>query len=305
MLSLANEMQEGQGVDPHTWHAATVVMNNDPNKWGRIQARVDEIFDGIPDNDLPWAIPAGWDHTDGGHADSGVVVIPKVGSKVQVRFQRGDVHYPEYKGYHVDETTKLQESIMNYPDRAVMRFQNKTLAVVDTKDNIIYMRSPGDVRICIVGNLQIELLGNLTELIHGNVHREIRGNVDETILGNVTRKVVGNLDERFDSNVTRRVDGNVDEQVGGNFKESITGNHHVDVSGSSMESVAGNINQCSSGQSTYRAGATLALEGNPIHENSGVGEGDPGASGAQDAQEADPPVLEDWPGIRGGAHGTY
>lgn len=274
MLNITQDMAEGQGLNKETWYAAKVVHNNDPDRYGRIQARVEEIFDGIPDEDLPWAIPAAWNHPDGGHSESGLLLIPKVGSKVQVRFQKGNPMYPEYKGYHVDKTTALQEGEMNYPDRAVARFQNKTLMVIDTKDNIIYMRSPGDVRICIVGDLQLEVMGNVIERIHGNVHRQIDGNLDETVKGNHT--------------VT----------VNGNVKEHIGGEHHAKTDGDYKESVGGKMTQASGGMATYRSNATVALEGATIHENSGVGDADPGGAG-----DAEAPTLKDWPGIRGGAQG--
>lgn len=274
MLNIASDMAEGQGLNKETWYAATVTFNKDPDKYGRVQARVEEIFDGIPDEDLPWAIPAFWNHPDGGHGESGLLLVPKVGSKIHIRFQKGNPLYPEYKGYNVDKTTALQEGKMNYPDRAVARFQNKTLMVIDTKDNIIYMRSPGDVRICIVGDLQLEVMGNVIERIHGNVHRQIDGNLDETVKGNHT--------------VT----------VNGNVKEHIGGEHHAKTDGDYKESVGGAMTQASGGMATYRSAATVALEGSTIHENSGVGASDPGGAG-----DAEAPTLKEWPGIRGGPQG--
>lgn len=274
MMNIVQDMSEGQGLNKDTWYAATVVYNNDPDKYGRIQARIETIFDGIDDGDLPWAIPSAWNHPDGGDSTSGLLLVPKVGSKVQIRFQKGNPLYPEYRGYNVDKITALQEGEMNYPNRAVARFQNKTLMVIDTQDNIIYMRSPGDVRICIVGDLQLEVMGNVIERIHGNVHRQIDGNLDETVKGNHT--------------VT----------VNGNVKEHIGGKHHAKTNGDYKESVGGKIIQASGGKATYRSDSTLALEGSTIHENSGVGDADPGSAG-----DAEAPVLKDWPGIRGGPQG--
>lgn len=274
MLNIASDMAEGQGLNPQIWYAAKVVFNNDPDRHGRIQARIEEIFDGIPDADLPWAIPADWNHPDGGHSDSGILLVPKIGSKVQVRFQKGNPLYPEYKGYHVDDMTALQEGEMNYPDRAVLRFQNKTLMVVDTRDNIIYARSPGDVRICIVGDLQLEVMGNVIERIHGNVKREIYGNLDETVKGTHTTTVKGDR------------------------KEHIVGEHHVRTDKDYKESVGGSMTQSSKGMATYRSDAVVALDGSAIYENSGMSAPDPGSAG-----DAEPPELKEWPGIRGGAQG--
>lgn len=276
MINPTMDMAEGQGLSKDLWYVAQVVDNNDPKQLGRIKARVPEIFNGVSDKDLPWCIPASFNHTDGANAGSGVLIIPKVGSRVQVHFQQGNPLYPEYGGYHVDAQTALQEGAMNYPDRAVVRFMNKALLVVDTKDDIIYLRSPGDLRICVVGDLQLEVMGNVTERIHGNVTRQIDGNLDETIMGN--HKVT----------------------VNGSVKEHISGTHHAKTDGDYLESVGGSVIQSSGGPSTYRAGGTLALEAPMIHENSGVGAGDPGSAG-----DATPPTLKEWPGIRGGAPGIH
>jgi Type VI secretion system/phage-baseplate injector OB domain len=275
MLNAPFDMAESQGLNKDQWYAATVVSNNDPDKLGRIQARVEEIFEGIPDEDLPWAIPHQWNHADGGSDTSGILVVPKKQTKVQINFQKGNPLYPVYKGYNVDKTTKLQEGDMNYPDRAVVRFQNKSLLVIDTKENIIYARSPGDCRLCVVGDLQLEVYGNVIEYIHGNVHRRIDGNLDETVKGN--HKIT----------------------VEGNVTEHIQGTHHVRTDGNYNESVGGTMIQASSGDATHRSGGTLALEAPTIHENSGVGAGDPGSAG-----DATLPTLKPWPGIRGGAKGS-
>ena len=275
MLNIAQDMAEGQGLNKDTWYAATVVDNKDPKKLGRVKCRIKEIFDGIKDEDLPWAIPQAFAHTDGGTDKSGVLVVPKKKSKVLVHFQKGNPLYPEYKGYNVDEKTTLQEAEMNYPDRAVIRFQNKTLLVIDTKENIIYARSPGDCRLSVVGNLQLEVFGNVTEHIHGNVTRQIDGDLDETIKGKYTRTVKGNLTEH------------------------VLGTQHVTNAGDFKRSVAGSMNQFSAGDATLKSASTLAVEGEIIHENSGVGAPDPGFGGDAKAIKLDP-----WPGIRGEAKGN-
>jgi uncharacterized protein YcbK (DUF882 family) len=272
-MNLATDMAEGQGLNKDIWYAATVVHNNDPDKYGRIQARVKEIFDGIPDEDLPWAISAGWNHPDGAFGSSGILLVPKVGTKVQVRFQKGSPMYPEYRGYNVDKGTALQEAEMNYPNRAVLRFQNNSMMIVDTQANIIYMRSPGDCRICVVGDLQLEVLGNVAELVHGNVTRHIQGNLDETI------------------------DGSHSVTVKGDFKEHISGKSHTQ-SADHLISAQGQLTHSASAAATVKAGGVLSLEGSPLQENGGTGAGDPGSPGDAAAVQ-----LKDWPGIRGAAPG--
>lgn len=274
MANVLTDMSTPQGTDKDLWYKAVVVNNNDPDMWGRIQARPLGLMDEVLDPDLPWAIPIGWDHCDGSDANSGVVSIPKNGTFVHLKFEKGSPKHPHWKGYHGDSTTILEEAKMNYPDRAVARFRNKTLLVIDTKDNIIYFRSPGDMRVCIVGDYQREVFGNVTEIIHGNVQRTVMGTTNEIQIGNYNKQFIGNK------------------------TETILGKFHLRVVGEMLESFMGRCVRFVSGKFSLRSGSLIALDAPMIYENSGQADSDP--SGPQTPPETE---LKDWPGIRGGAHG--
>lgn len=199
MLSITSDMQDRQGLDQNRWYEAKVIENDDRKHpdgmmMGRIQARIKTIFDGIPDKDLPWAIPM-YNHPDGAQAIAGVFSVPKKGAKVLLKFQQNNPAFPMYRGFHVDVLTQMEEIKYNYPDRTVVRLSNKALLIADTKDNRLYLRNPGDTKIYIDGNVAIEINGNVDELIHGNVRRRIKGNLDEQVDGNRHYKTAKNRTE--------------------------------------------------------------------------------------------------------------
>lgn len=69
---------------------------DDPNYEGRCRIRVFSVFDDLPTEDIPWAVPAAKPMFFGQDAKAGSISIPKVGSIVKVRFVSGDIYTPEY-----------------------------------------------------------------------------------------------------------------------------------------------------------------------------------------------------------------
>ena len=194
MLNTTHDMKHRQGIRENKPYEATVVDVQDPMQLCRIRARVDAIMDGIPDNHLPWAIPD-YSHADGASSSSGSHDVPSVGTRVQLTFQTPDLEHPVYSGYHVTKKTLMPEMKHNYPSRKVTRLGNGTLIIFDKKTNEIFFRAPGNVSICIIGNVEQHIYGNVNEKIDGNVDRHIMGNVNETIDGNYKRMIKGNRDE--------------------------------------------------------------------------------------------------------------
>ena len=234
MLSITTDMSERQGLNSEKWYEAKVIENDDrkhPDKMmlGRIQARVAILFDGIKDEDLPWAVPM-WNHVDGASDTSGLFAVPKKKTKVFLRFQLGNASFPMYRGYHTDVITQMEEVKLHYPNRAVARFQNKALIVVDTEDNVAYIRNPGNLKIYIDGNVQIEVTGDVDELVHGSVRREIKGNFHDTVLGV----------------------------------------RHIFTGMAKVETTLGPVHEFSSGTKTVESsGGNVHIEGKKIYENSG------------------------------------
>jgi hypothetical protein len=275
MLSITTDMKEKQGLNPNKWYEAVVVENDDtkhPDKMmlGRVQARIDEIFTGIPDKDLPWAVPT-WYHADGGYPLSGFFAVPKKGSKVFLKFQDGNPSFPMYRGFHVDVKTQMEEVKHNYPDRVVARLRNKAMIVVDTRDNVCYIRNPGNLKIYIDGNAYLEINGSVDELVHGSVRRMIKGDLDETVVGDYHRAVIGNVEESFFGTINRSTKGTI--------REEHDGDRSYRTNGNVTESVSGNVQRFSGGTTLLESGSTFMIEGGPnILENCGNAQGDPHGS---------------------------
>lgn len=154
------------GLDPKHKYEAVVVNNDDPRQLGRVQARIEGVFDGIDDASLPWAIPK-FNHVDGAYNPggnaldrSGVFFVPKVKHIVSLQFPTADPHRPIWGAYTVDEKVALPERKKNYPDRAVLKFANGMYIIVDTKTNEIFFNNPGDVDITILGDVNQYIVGN-------------------------------------------------------------------------------------------------------------------------------------------------
>jgi hypothetical protein len=104
--------------------------NNDPDCTGRCKVRVFGLFDGtekdmqsssspfrISTSDLPWCYPAtGMFFASGDSKGAGNISIPKVGSKVKVRFNGGNLYAPEYfaiQDTNEEMTSELKDSYLD------------------------------------------------------------------------------------------------------------------------------------------------------------------------------------------------
>jgi len=83
------------------------VLNvDDPNFDGRIKVNVRGKFDGIPVDDLPWAISDNL-ISSGSASGSGSYDVPKLNTIVGIRFENGDIMHPMYfKIQHVSDELK-------------------------------------------------------------------------------------------------------------------------------------------------------------------------------------------------------
>lgn len=243
-----------QGIDPKMTYEAEVVENYDQRKLCRIQARVEGVFDGIPDVDLPWAIPM-FQHTDGAyntgayaHERSGTAWVPKKGHKVGLSFPAGDPHRPVWTGYTVDEETALPEhKDVNYPDRAVFKFSNGCYMIIDTRTNEIFLNNPGDVNMTVLGDVNQYVIGN-QQLTVSNRRTDIAGylkNAPETVLNNLQQNpskripFEGLLSKGYSGNNHTYVTGDQTTKVEGNRRTVIFGNDILEVNGNRLETIGG------------------------------------------------------------------
>jgi len=228
-----------QGIDPKMVYEAKVVNNYDQRKLCRIQARIDGVFDGIPDADLPWAIPE-YQHPDGAYNPSGdnvdrsgMAMVPKKEHKVGIKFPTGDPHRPVWTSYTVDEQTALPENQdVNYPDRAVFKFANGTYMIIDTRTNEIFLNNPGDIDMTVLGDVNQYIVGN-QQLTVTDSKSDIAGyllNAPETVLN------------RLQQNPTKRIPfkGLLSKGYAGNQHTYITGDQTTLIMGNRMTVIHGN-----------------------------------------------------------------
>lgn len=243
---------EKQGLNADIEYEAIVVDNNDPDKLGRIRARIEHINEGIKDEHLPWAI-AYFGHVDGAKGGdvrerSGVFFVPKKGTKVFIRFQDGNPHYPIWRGYVVDDKTRLKETNKHYPDRALVRFSNGSMVLIDTKSNELFIHSRGDMNLVVQGDLHTNVHGNVQEKCAMSKGKAI----DPYILGDKEMPIsefdisqtknmtfegledhtpTGNKHIYVENDYTIKVDGDYTTEVKGNYKLKVKGKFLTEVVG--------------------------------------------------------------------------
>ena len=181
-----------------------VIRVDDPLQAGRIKVNIFSIYDGLTEDEIPWALYV--DPLMGGQTNIGSVVIPNVGSTVWCFFEGGDQHCPVYVyGAPAMEDEKTPHLPEESRAEGVEYGQNK---VFKTKSGFIFEidDTEGDTRLRIKhvsGNEQLsDHQGNFDENIEGNETRLVKGNEEETIKGTETRTVEGNVDETLNGTLT-------------------------------------------------------------------------------------------------------
>lgn len=220
----SEEGGSGVGKGPKV---ATVVDNNDPKGWGRIRARVGEFFEGIPDEHLPWAIVS-LAHPGGASATHGRFEVPEVGAKVLIEFQNEDLMHPVYKGYFIDENTKLPEAQENYPNRSVMLWPSGSLIIIDKTSEDVFVRNQGDLHFYVTGDMYAKIEGNLTQEVKGNRLTKIGGN-DVTVVAGDHSVYSANMRHKASGTQALSAGGNQVLFAGGNSTRDAGGVIHDDA----------------------------------------------------------------------------
>lgn len=250
-INLTKYLQQS-GLDAKQRYEAVVVNNDDPRQLGRVQARIAGIFDGIPDDHLPWAVPK-FNHVDGAYNPggdaldrSGVFFVPKVNHIVTLQFPTADPHRAIWGAYTVDEKVALPERKKNYPDRAVIKFANGAYIIVDTKTNEVFINNPGDVNMTILGDVNQYIVGN-QQLVVAKSKGLIPSyllNAPDTVLSRLSPKptraipFTGLMGPANAGNRHIHVQGDQTMLVEGNRMTHINGNDLLTVGMNRMETIA-------------------------------------------------------------------
>lgn len=140
-----------------------VVSISDPLKTGKIRVRVIGVYDNIPEEHLPWALPE--DYSDDTHS------LPPIGSTVFIKFINNDIYYPVWyqirgKEVNLDDDDYqsgeilVQKDLSKYQDsgKLIIRYlkssglelvlgDNDDSTIIIRKDNTVYLQNgkTGDV----------------------------------------------------------------------------------------------------------------------------------------------------------------
>lgn len=228
---------ERKGLSPTKPYMGKVVDNRDPAELGRVRVKVEGFFDHVPDDKLPWAVPADWNHPQGlrgggGTDRTGMAAIPKRDTKVALYFPHaGDPMLPEYSTrLPWDKKNQLAEFMENYPDRLGEKLDNGFTKIIDTKTNEIFIINPGDANITILGDTNIQTVGNLQWIVTGDTGKipSYLLNAPATVLSQLSPDPQGKIDFKglyggSSGNVHFEVDNHFTVKTGGNMKFDVGG----------------------------------------------------------------------------------
>lgn len=90
--------------------------NNDPDRQNRCRIRVINVFDNIPTEDIPWAIPR--------LSGDGNSSVPANGKVVSVEFEDGDIYSPVYK-YMEHQNVNLEEKLKDLSEEDYLSMKSQ------------------------------------------------------------------------------------------------------------------------------------------------------------------------------------
>lgn len=253
-IDLMNSVSKKR-IDPLRPHKGIVVDDNDPEMRARVQIRVPILFDGIKDEDLPWAIPETNGHGRGlmgggpGKRSATLLGIPKKGNWVNVYFRHnGDPNLASYShDVPFDNKTFPEEFETNYPNRLGQVMPSGFFWVLDESTGELFVNVPGDYHMTVFGDLRQTVVGNhqihvakseaavpdylkdSVSSILSSLTSNQKGRVPFKGLGDKSK---GNLHLEVEGDFTAKIGGKVEWRVAKNWKSIVTGNMDYAVSGS-------------------------------------------------------------------------
>jgi len=215
--------------------SGTVVTNNDPLQLGRVQVTIDQLYDNVPQANLPWAIPM-LNPSLGGTQTAGVFGIPDIGSVLAIIMLNSDPKFPAYIASLWTTANTKTEVKTNYPNRYGFRDATGNILIVDkTAGTVTFTHHTGSVA-------EFDNTGNilLTSYKDTDITTENSGNLNVTVAGNAVINVSGNA--------TASVTGNLGATVNGNLTATVSGTTAI----------------TSTGAATWNVPAGLTINGNLI-----------------------------------------
>jgi len=134
--------------------------NNDPEKLGRCKIEVWSVYDGVPVEDMPWAVP---EFSFIG-STMGSFIVPPVGAIVNVYFNRGEIYLPVYTTKVLTKKLPKNKDI-DYPDTMIFfeTDNGDSFEINRKKETAQYTHSSGTkITIAKDGSVKIDSVANLT-----------------------------------------------------------------------------------------------------------------------------------------------
>lgn len=231
--SIAQVVKDAQPLQASQLLVGVVVDNNDPDQRQKVRVVVPGILEADAVDNLPWLLPRQVSMFGVGD-NYGSIRIPRVGSRVYVSFQDGDVHFGQYLADVVSQATTLPAELMtNYPNRVGWASPSGDTMYLDlTTKEFQYQHVSGT-------SFKIDGDGNVIFMCNGDFNHAVTGDYTLNVLGDYTANIGGDS--------TEGVSGDKSTVVGGDASLNATGDQTEMVGGSrtiscSSESHSGEIN---------------------------------------------------------------
>ena len=162
-------------VEANKTYVGVVEDNKDPKKIGRVKARVMDVYDEMPLEDIPWANP--WKDLNGNGFNT-----PEIGKVVMVIFDDGNDDNPEFiyaDHYNINLENKLLSlSDDDYTSMKSIIFDHKTQIYVNESEGLMIDHKYNNINVTDNG-VDINLKDNNVSLNLGDATAE-----QQAILGN-------------------------------------------------------------------------------------------------------------------------
>jgi len=178
-----------------------VVDIADPQKIGRIKVKVFGKFDELTNDAIPWAYPG--NNISAGSADGGSFFsVPKKGSIVSIKFDNGNIYYPEYFfNQHLSQDAR-KEIENSYENAHIIVYDT----VTDGKLKIFFTQEKGlmldykETQINIKPDKSVVIKAENVIIDHATSIELGKGAIEPLVLGNTfmnqvfnTHTHIGNL----------------------------------------------------------------------------------------------------------------
>ena len=161
-----------------------VTRVDDPENLYRIKAFVKGVIG--KEFETNWAFPK----TPFGGPDTGIWMPPEEGDPVWIEFQNGDINAPLWSAnfWTVEHSVPVESTVKS---RGI-KTKSGHLLIFDDENKLIRIKSVGDLQIQIEGNVTAQVKGDVQMSVKGNITTDIKGNLTATVKGEATVDVTGN-----------------------------------------------------------------------------------------------------------------